>query len=69
VKIGAKLAISGDKGVLQYLNFKGGIFNGVTPVQLENDDNKDLSVALVLKFRFVMWEWVLTEVSPRILVM
>lgn len=40
-EIGAKLAISGDKGLLQYLNFKGGIFNGVTPVQLENDDNKD----------------------------
>lgn len=40
-EIGAKLAFAADKGFWQYLNFKGGIFNGVTTLQLDNDDNKD----------------------------
>jgi hypothetical protein len=40
-EIGAKLAFAADKGVLSYFNFKGGIFNGVTPLQLDNDGNKD----------------------------
>jgi hypothetical protein len=40
--IGAKLAFAGDKGFWQYFNFKGGIFNGVTPLQLDNNDKKDI---------------------------
>jgi phosphate-selective porin len=40
-EIGAKLSFAGDKGFWSYINAKYGIFNGVTTLQLENDDNKD----------------------------
>ncbi len=41
-EIGARLSFAADKGVASYFNFKGGVFNGVTPLQLENDDWKDI---------------------------
>jgi len=39
---GAKLAFAASEGPLSYFNFKGGVFNGVTPLQLENDNSKDI---------------------------
>lgn len=41
-EIGAQLAFAAGDGPLSFLNVKGGVFNGVTPFQLENDLNKDV---------------------------
>jgi hypothetical protein len=38
---GAKLAFAADEGWLSHFNLKGGFFNGLTPLQLENDNTKD----------------------------
>lgn len=40
-EIGAKLAFSADQGIASFFNLKAGIFNGVTTLQLDNDDSKD----------------------------
>ncbi|MBN1575206.1 MAG: hypothetical protein JW913_01545 [Chitinispirillaceae bacterium] len=39
--IGAQLAFAGGDGPLNWLNAKAGVFNGLTSLQLENDNNKD----------------------------
>ncbi|MCX7727523.1 MAG: OprO/OprP family phosphate-selective porin, partial [Chitinispirillaceae bacterium] len=40
-EIGAKISFAAESGPLSYFNFKGGVFNGVTPLQLENNFYKD----------------------------
>ena len=41
-EIGAKLAFSAEKGIPSFFNAKVGVFNGLTPLQLENDLIKDV---------------------------
>ncbi|MBN1306543.1 MAG: hypothetical protein JXA18_01400 [Chitinispirillaceae bacterium] len=41
-EVGARLAFAADRGPLRYINIKGGVFNGVTPLQLDNDTRKDV---------------------------
>jgi len=41
-EIGAQLAFAADEGPLSFLNVKGGVFNGLTTLQLENDLHKDV---------------------------
>ncbi len=41
-EIGAMLKFSDDKGFMQYLNVKAGVFNGMTPLQLDIDKRKDV---------------------------
>jgi hypothetical protein len=40
--LGAQLAFSADKGIASFFNLKVGVFNGVTPLQLDNDNIKDV---------------------------
>lgn len=40
-EIGAKISFAAESGILSYFNFKGGVFNGITPLQLENNFYKD----------------------------
>jgi hypothetical protein len=50
--LGAMLEFAQDEGALSFLNVKAGVFNGMTNILNENDDNKDIIGRLGVKLPF-----------------